>query len=527
MRCRLIAILILFSFNCLGQSVVLIRITEDGNQVINKNIYGQFAEHLGDCIYNGLWVGKDSKIKNVSGYRADVLDALKKLKIPVLRWPGGCFADDYHWMNGIGPVEKRPKMLNNNWLGVLEDNSFGTHEFLNLCELLKCEPYLVGNVGSGSVEELSNWIEYINSASNSPMANLRRQNGRDKPWDIKYLGVGNESWGCGGSMLPEYYADLYRRYATYCRNYDGNKLFKIACGAGGSQETDYRWTDILMSKVGPQMQGLSIHYYAALPNVPKGWNGSGKSATIFSDEDYYLSVNNGLGIEETIQKHSAIMDKYDKENKIAIIVDEWGSYWKSAEPGPSRLLFQQSSLRDAILASLTLNIFNNHCDRIKMANLAQMVNVLQSLILTEGDQMTCTPTYHVFEMFAVHQDAKYLPIEIFNKMVRLPDGKEIPMISSSASRDKNGVIHISLVNIDLNNSQSVVMNLPFAKMVNAKISGRILTADNITDHNAIGGIELVKPTYFNAFRNSYEKFQVELPAKSVVVLSIECKDIPK
>ena len=393
--------------------------------------------------------------------------------------------------------------------------------------MLKCEPYLVGNVGSGSFEELSNWIEYINSASNSPMANLRRQNGRDKPWNIKYLGVGNESWGCGGSMLPEYYADLYRRYATYCRNHDGNKLFKIACGAGGGQEPDYLWTDIMMSKVGPIMHGLSLHYYTSLPNVPKGWNGSGKSATIFSDEDYYLSVNTGLGIEETIRKHSAIMDKYDKEKKIAIIVDEWGSYWKSAEPGPSRLFFQQSSLRDAILASITLNIFNNHCDRIQMANIAQLVNVLQSLILTEGDKMTCTPTYHVFEMFSVHQDAKYLPIEVSNKMVHLPAGNEVPMISASASRDRNGVIHISLVNIDLNINQSVVMNLPFAKMVNAKISGRILTADNITDHNAIGGIELVKPTDFTAYRNSPEKFQLELPAKSVVILSIECKDISK
>lgn len=514
-------------YTCLGQSEVMIRISDSDNRIINKNIYGQFAEHIGDCIYNGLWVGKDSKIKNVSGYRTDVLDAIKKLKIPVLRWPGGCFADDYHWMTGIGTTEKRTRMLNNNWLDKLEDNSFGTHEFLNLCELLSCEPYLVGNVGSGSVEELSNWIEYINSASNSPMANLRRQNGRDKPWNLKYLGVGNESWGCGGNMSPEFYADQYLRYATYCRNYDGKKLFKIACGASGNQESDYKWTDVLMSKVGLRMQGLSLHYYSSLPNVPKGWNGSGKSATIFSDEDYYMSVESSLKIEEAIQKHSAIMDKYDKEKKIAMIIDEWGSYWKSAEPGPSRLFFQQSTLRDAILASLTLNIFNNHCDRIQMANIAQMVNVLQSLILTEGDKMTCTPTYHVFEMFSVHQDAKYLPMEISNKMVRLQDGKEIPIISASASKDKNGVIHISLVNIDLNLNQSVVINLPFTEMIDPYIEGRILTADKITDFNAIGQTEKVKPDHFTSFESSNEKLKVEIPSKSIVMLSVKGNNIRK
>ena len=234
---------------------------DQGTQVIPKEIYGQFAEHLGTCIYGGLWVGENSDIPNIKGYRTDVFNALKELQIPVLRWPGGCFADEYHWMDGIGPKENRPKMVNNNWGGTIEDNSFGTHEFLNLCEMLGCEPYVSGNVGSGTVEELAKWVEYMTSDGDSPMANLRRKNGRDKAWKLKYLGVGNESWGCGGSMRPEYYADLYRRYSTYCRNYDGNRLFKIASGAS---DYDYKWTDVLMNRVGHRMDGLSLHYYTCL-----------------------------------------------------------------------------------------------------------------------------------------------------------------------------------------------------------------------------------------------------------------------
>ena len=255
---------------------------EQGKQIINKEIYSQFAEHLGTCIYGGLWVGEDSSIPNIKGYRKDVFEALKDLKVPVLRWPGGCFADEYHWMDGIGPREKRPRMVNNNWGGTVEDNSFGTHEFLNLCEMLGCEPYISGNVGSGSVEEMAKWVEYMTSEQGSPMAKLRLENGREKPWKVKYFGVGNESWGCGGSMRPEYYADLYRRYSTYCRNYDGNRLFKIASGAS---DYDYNWTEVLMKNVGHRMDGLSLHYYTVL-----GWSGSKGSATKFNNEDYYWTM---------------------------------------------------------------------------------------------------------------------------------------------------------------------------------------------------------------------------------------------
>ena len=298
---------------------------------INKNIYGQFSEHLGTCIYGGLWVGPESSIPNTNGYRNDVLAALKELEVPVMRWPGGCYADEYHWMDGIGPKENRPVMVNNNWGGIVEDNSFGTHEFLNLCELIGCEPYISLNVGSGSVEEAAKWIEYMNAAD-GPMAKLRKQNGREEPWHVKYIGIGNEAWGCGGNMLPEYYSDIFRRYQTYCRDFNGTQLFKIASGA---TDYDYEWTEVLMKKVGSMMNAVSLHYYTV-----SGWVGAKKPALDFSDEDFYWCLGKCLGIEPVIQKHLAIMSKYDPEHKTPLLVDEWGTWW---EPEPGTQLYQQST----------------------------------------------------------------------------------------------------------------------------------------------------------------------------------------
>lgn len=482
---------------------------EKGNQVISKHIYGHFAEHLGACIYGGLWVGENSSIPNTKGYRTDVLEALKKLQIPNLRWPGGCFADEYHWMDGIGPREKRPKMVNNNWGGTVEDNSFGTHEFLNLCELLDCEPYISGNVGSGSVEELAKWVEYMTSDGDSPMANLRRQNGRDKAWKVKYLGVGNESWGCGGDMLPEYYADLYRRYAVYCRNFDGNQLFKIGSGAS---DYDYNWTDVLMKKVGTKMNGLSLHYYTV-----KSWDKDQKgAATDFTDDDYYWTVGKSLEIEEVVQKHIAIMDKYDQDKKVGLMVDEWGT-WFEVEPGTNPgFLYQQNTMRDAFVAALTLNIFNKYTDRIQMANIAQIVNVLQSMILTKDDKMTLTPTYHVFDMYRVHQDAIYLPLDITAQTKEIR-GRNVSLVNASASK-KDGRIHITLANIDLNNPQNI--NIDFSDTKISKVSGRILTSKDIHDHNTFENPNLVQPQSFDNAKVVNGKLNVQLPAKSIVVLEI-------
>ncbi|WP_370594308.1 alpha-N-arabinofuranosidase, partial [uncultured Muribaculum sp.] len=271
--------------NAADKNVTVTLNPQESAPVINKEIYGQFAEHLGTCIYGGIWVGEDSPIPNTNGYRNDVLQAMRDIKVPVLRWPGGCFADEYHWVDGIGPKENRPRMVNNNWGGTVEDNSFGTHEFFNLCELIGAEPYLSGNVGSGSVEELAKWVEYI-TAEEGPMAKIRKENGREKPWHLKYLGVGNESWGCGGNFTPEFYADAYRRYQTYCRNFNGNRLFKIASGAS---DYDYNWTEVLMDKAGNLMDGISLHYYTT-----PGWVGSKGSATKFTDDDYYWTLGKCL-----------------------------------------------------------------------------------------------------------------------------------------------------------------------------------------------------------------------------------------
>ncbi|HEX3077188.1 MAG TPA: alpha-L-arabinofuranosidase C-terminal domain-containing protein, partial [Lachnospiraceae bacterium] len=377
---------------------------------IDKNIYGNFSEHLGRCIYEGLYVGEDASIENIDGIRVDVLNALKAMKLPVLRWPGGCFADEYHWKDGIGPKENRKKMINTHWGGVVEDNSFGTHEFLHLCELLGCEPYINGNVGSGTVQEMSEWVEYMTFDGLSPMAQLREDNGRKEPWKVKYFGVGNENWGCGGNMRPEYYADLYRRFGTYVRNYGDNKIFKIACGPNSD---DYNWTEVLMKNAGTFMDGLSLHYYT-LPN--DSWTDKG-AATGFDKDAYYKTLKKTLFMEELITKHSTIMDRYDSEKRVAMIVDEWGTWYNVEEGTNPGFLYQQNTMRDALVAGINLNIFNKHADRVRMANIAQLVNVLQSVILTEGEKMILTPTYHVFEMYSAHQDNELLDSYIESGMV--------------------------------------------------------------------------------------------------------------
>lgn len=481
---------------------------DQGKNVINKEIYGQFAEHLGTCIYGGIWVGENSTIPNIQGYRTDVFNALKELEVPVLRWPGGCFADEYHWMDGIGPREKRPKMVNNNWGGVIEDNSFGTNEFFNLCEMLGSEPYLSGNVGSGSVEELAKWVEYITSAGDSPMARLRRQNGRENPWKLKYLGVGNESWGCGGSMTPDYYANLYRRYSTYCREYDGNKLFKIASGAS---DYDYNWTETLMKDAGSLMQGLSLHYYTV-----KGWNGSKGSATKFDKADYLWTMVKCLEIEDVVKKHIAIMDRYDPKNKVGLMVDEWGTWWDQ-EPGSNSALYQQNSLRDAFVAALSLNIFNKYSERIKMANIAQIVNVLQAMILTDGPKMVLTPTYHVFNMYKVHMGANYLPLEIQCDSL-ISNNKKFAAVSASASKDAQGKIHITLANIDPDKEQKIEIDLGNVKI--AKISGTILTAKTIDSYNTFENPNVVTPAVFKDAKVIKNGLSIIVPSKAIISLTL-------
>jgi alpha-N-arabinofuranosidase len=499
----------LFGLNMHAQNRLVIN-ADAGKEIISKHIYGHFSEHLGHCIYGGYWVGEDSPIPNTRGIRNDVVQALKDIQIPNLRWPGGCFADEYHWMDGIGQRDKRPKMVNTHWGGVTEDNSFGTHEFLDLCEQLGCEPYITGNLGSGSIEEMSKWVEYITFDGESPMANLRRQNGREQPWKVKFWGVGNENWGCGGNMTADFYADQYRRYATYCRNYGDNQLYKIACGSGG---IDFDWTEILMKNAGYQMQGLSLHHYT----VPNSWADKG-SATQFSEADYFSTIEKTLVMDNFVSRHSAIMDIYDPMKRVGLIVDEWGT-WYNVEPGTNPgFLFQQNTLRDAIVAGINLNIFNQHADRVKMANIAQTVNVLQAVILTDNEKMALTPTYWVYYLYKVHQDATLLPLSLTSDKYEL-NGKEIDAVSVSASKDATGKIHITLVNIDLNKAQSIETELRGVTV--KKVSGKILTSDKINDCNSFEKPDTVGVKDFKDAKLAGDRLTVNLPAKSVVMLEIE------
>ena len=477
--------------------------------VVNPNIYGHFAEHLGRCIYEGFWVGEDSKIPNTRGIRNDVVAALKELKIPVLRWPGGCFADEYHWKNGIGPREQRPSMINTHWGGVVENNHFGTHEFFDLCEQLGTEPYICGNVGSGSVEEMMEWVEYMTSDSDSPMPNLRRKNGREKPWKLKYFGVGNESWGCGGNMRPEYYADLYRRYNTFAKNYSGNTLYRIA---GGANSADYNWTEVLMKNAGKQMNGLSLHYYS----TPGGWKKK-KRATEFDESGWHSALTAAHFMDELVSNHSLIMDKYDPQKKVGLVVDEWG-VWSAVEKGTTPgFLYQQNTLRDAMVAALHFHIFQRHADRVTMANIAQTVNVLQAMILTDKEKMLLTPTYWVFEMLKGHQGGTVIPAEIQSPDYVLGDAK-VPALSASATRDASGAILLSLVNSDPGKALSVSVNLPAAAA--KSISGRLLTAPAMQAHNTFDAPDAVKPVAFSAFKQNGDLLTVELPAKSIIALEI-------
>jgi alpha-N-arabinofuranosidase len=479
--------------------------------VINKNIYGHFAEHLGRCIYEGIWVGPDSPIPNTRGIRNDVLAALKNLHLPVLRWPGGCFADEYHWRDGIGPREKRPAMINTHWGGVVENNAFGTHEFLDLCELLGTDAYVCVNVGSGSVQEAMEWTEYMTSDAQSPMANLRRANGRDKPWRIAFVAVGNESWGCGGNMTPEFYADNYRRYNTFIKNYDRAKpIYRVAGGANGD---DYNWTEVLMNKAARQMNGLSLHMYT----LPTGnWQKKG-SAIEFTETEWFSTLRNTLKMDELVTKHSAIMDKYDGKKRVGLVVDEWGT-WYDPTPGTNPgFLEQQNTLRDAIVAALNLHIFQAHADRVTMANIAQTINVLQAMILTDKEKMILTPSYHVFEMLKVHQGATSLALDL-----KSPDyvmgAEKIPTVSASASRDSAGKVHVSLANTNPNSAVTVSCTL--AGVSAKSVTGRVLTAATMDARNTFAAPEAVKPQAFDGAKFDGDKLTVALPAKSVVILEL-------
>ncbi len=486
-----------------------------GKHTISRHIYGHFAEHLGHCIYGGIWVGEDSPIPNTRGIRNDVVNALAAIRIPNLRWPGGCFADEYHWMDGIGPREQRPTMVNTHWGGVTENNHFGTHEFMELCAQLGCEPYICGNVGSGAVHEMQQWVEYLTFGGISPMADLRRRNGRDEPWRVRFWGVGNENWGCGGNMRPEYYADVYRRYQTYVRNFDGNEIYKIACGAS---DANYHWTEVLMQQAFGRrnrglMHGLSLHYYT----LGSAWDKK-LPATGFGEDGWFAILRAALFMEELVTNHSAIMDRYDPERQIGLIVDEWGT-WYRPEPGANPgFLAQQNSLRDALVAGVTLNIFNQHCERVRMANIAQTINVLQAMALTDGEKMALTPSYHVFDLYQVHQDATLLPSNLTYNSYTFGD-ETLPGLHASVSRNAEGRIHATVCNLHPRDEAELEIDVRGAAP--KSVSGRVLTADALDAHNTFDQPAAVTPRPLTDATVTNGTARVTLPARSVVLIALQ------
>jgi len=484
--------------------------------IIDRHIFGHFAEHLGRCIYDGLWVGPDSKVPNVRGWRSDLVAALKQIRIPNLRWPGGCFADDYHWREGIGPREKRPRRINAHWGGVIETNAVGTHEFLDLCEQIGCEPYLAGNVGSGSPAELRDWVEYCNAAGGS-LAEQRAANGRKDPWKVRLWGVGNETWGCGGNMTAEYYANEYRRYATYTRDFPNAPLYRVAAGP---RNDDYHWTDVLMREAfkgpigGPMLQGLSLHYYT----VPGDWPPK-HSATGFDHAGWNWVMALGHKMDDYVRGHRAVMDRYDPAAKTALVVDEWGS-WYAVEPGTNPgFLYQQQTIRDAVLAALTLNIFINHCERVRIANLAQIVNVLQAVALTEenGGRLVLTPTWDVLGFYAAHQDARRLPVHSDAATLK-HEGMPYPAVSATASLAADHTIAVTLCNTDPAQPAEIAFTLTGRTATVQE--ARVLASADLNACNTFDHPRAVTSRPLDGIRTAGPQITATLPPGSVALLRL-------
>jgi alpha-N-arabinofuranosidase len=497
---------------------------DSGGPTIDPNIYGQFVEHLGRGVYEGIWVGTGSTIPNVRGIRSDVVSALRRIKVPNIRWPGGCFADGYHWRDGIGSADKRPRGINAAWDKSPETNAFGTHEFMDFLDQIGARPFVSVNLGSGSVREADDWLRYMTAPQDSAPGQERAANGHAAPWEVPFIGVGNESWGCGGNMTADTYAAAFRHYAAFLRTYSGERAKLIAVGA---DTDDYAWTDRVMAqamKLRPQptplslttdrplLWGLSLHFYTFAGN---DWHAKGRNVG-FDEAGWAAALARADLTDELIRRHSEVMDRYDPEKRVALAVDEWGAWFQSEKNAPSQL-YLESTLRDALIAAKSLNIFNRHADRVRMANLAQMVNVIQSLVLTQGSKMVVTPTYHVFEMYQVHQGAQALPAA-----VRTPDYVQgdvrLPSIDVSASRDASGKLHVTIANLDPGRANRLNIRLDGGRWHRA--NARVITADRIDTRITFDKADPFVPRPLPA-RLAGGGVDLELPAKSVTVLEVE------
>jgi alpha-N-arabinofuranosidase len=509
------ALVLLLPLSASAQTVVDAAIdTSSPGPTIDRHIFGQFAEHLGRGIYGGIWVGEDSKIPNIHGYRKDVVAALQHLHVPVVRWPGGCFADLYDWRDGIGPRAKRPVRINVHWGGVTEDNSFGTHEFMNFGELIGADAYVSGNVGSMQPYDMAQWLEYMTSDEKSSLADERRKNGRARPWTVKYFGIGNEIWGCGGNMRGEYAADINRRYSTFVNAPASMGMIKVASGPTGSRPEYLDWAEDMM-RDGGRLQAMSFHYYT-IPNdrVPGDTNVNWRGPALGFDENAWaVTLSKALKMDDMITRLSAMMDKYDPKKQVGLYVDEWGTWYDQEAGSHPGFLYQQNSLRDAEVAALTLNIFERHTDRVKLAAIAQMVNVLQAMILTDKDRMILTPTYHVFDMYQPFMEAVPYPVKVSGPQYR-QGAVRLPMVDMTAARERNGKLVLSLVNTDPAKSVHVRTNL------SGTARGRLLTGPVMDSHNTFDAPNTIRPQAFESVSDD-GKIAFDLPSKSVAVVEVQ------
>jgi alpha-N-arabinofuranosidase len=485
---------------------------------IDPNIFGQFAEHLGAGIYGGIWVGRDSSIPNVRGIRSDVVGALRALHVPNVRWPGGCFADEYHWRDGVGASQQRKVTLNSNWGGSVEPNAFGSDEFMDFIEQIGSEAYLSINVGSGTPREAADWLAYLTAPVSTSAGQERAGNGHAAPYRIKFLGIGNESWGCGGAMSPEYYLNQLKIYSRFVRNFNplqsgDQTMRRIAVGADGADtsyvEADmHAWHDRVWSW---SFEGLSLHSYTSA-----GWPPAHPSEH-FDEREYALFLKDTLRMDALIGKHSALMDRYDPDRKVALAVDEWG-VWLAPLPGSNPgFLVQQNSLRDGIVAALNLNIFARHAERVRMANIAQMVNVLQSMIITQNDRMVLTPTYHVFRMYVPFQNAQRIAVRL-DAGVYAHDGIVLPRLDALAAVDAQHRIWLAVVNLDPTREAPLAIAAGQGHAHSAK--GEVLTAQRVDSVNSFAAPDAVAPRPIAATLEA-GKLMLLLPAKSVAVVQIQ------
>lgn len=470
---------------------------------IQPEVYGQFVEHLGTQIYDGIWVGSDSSIPNTDGIRDDVFAALKKLDIPVMRWPGGCYADMYHWRDGIGPVEKRVERVNMAWGGTPEPNYFGTHEFFNLAERLGSKTYLNVNLGSGTVQEAADWLEYITLDKTSALADQRRANGRDKPWVIDYLSIGNETWGCGGRMRAETYADHYTQWATFIRT-GGKPPLRVISGSH-QDNVDYSDTILKHPQIGEVAEGISVHYYT----LPTGDWGEKGAALDFPEAEWMSTLQQTLRMDTIIQEQLAMIDKHDMGEGFGLYVDEWGVWVDGIDGAPA--LYQQNTIRDAVIAALNLNIFHKYAEHVPMTNIAQMVNVLQAMILTDGPKILLTPTYHVYEMYRPFQGAIALPAEVDSPLYSHGEAA-IPAVSASAAKGSDGELVIALTNADARTTHRVTVGVGDYTAFNA----RILYGKSLDAHNSFENNGEVKPEDITVTVTDGQ-FALDLPPRSVLV----------